>query len=201
LGTTQSSVVHPSFGGGKEETRTCPICNFLCASPHGLKIHRRMLGHAPDNSCLSCGVDLSLVTRKPSDIAHYQYYCLKCSRQRDKEYSRKYNKNPKSRVRGRAYIARLKLKVLSHYSPELRCQCKLSACWHSDPCPISDPRILCVDHVNGGGRRHLKSLKSSFGAGFYLWLKRNGFPGGFQVLCQNCNWMKVYVNHEHPRLD
>jgi len=159
------------------------------------------MGHAPDNSCRSCGADLLQVGRKPSDVAHYQYYCLECSRRRHREYSRRYNKKPRSRARGRAYVARLKLAVLGHYSPELRCQCELLQCWHSGSCPIHDSRLLCIDHISGGGRRHTESLGRSAGAGFYNWLKKNGFPEGFQVLCQNCNWMKTYVNHEHPRID
>jgi hypothetical protein len=173
------------------------VCGRVFASVQGLRTHRRMLGHEPDNSCRSCGADLTRVARKPSDRAHYQYYRLECSRQRDKRYSRKHNRGPKARERGRAYVARLKLATLSHYSPQLRCQCGLSRCWHGGACPISDPRILCIDHVGGGGSRHIRSLT----APFYNWLKRNGLPRGFRVLCRNCNWMKVYANREIVRRD
>lgn len=198
--TTQSPNQQTRIEDCRPTKVPCPICGHLCASLHGLKIHRRMMGHAPENRCLSCGVDLDRATRKPSDTAHYHYYCLECSRRRSRGYSRKYNKSPKSRARGRAYVARLKLEILSHYSPELRCQCQLSRCWHPGACHVSDPKILSIDHVRGGGRRHVESLKSN-GTRLYNWLKANSFPEGFQILCMNCNWMKVHSNHEYPRKD
>lgn len=49
--------------------------------------------------------------------------------------------------------------------------------------------FLTIDHINGGGRRHKKQIKTDL----YVWLIRNNFPEGFQVLCMNCNWGK-YVN-------
>ena len=35
--------------------------------------------------------------------------------------------------------------------------------------------------------------------GFYLWLKRNNFPEGFQTLCMNCQWLKKEENREYPK--
>lgn len=52
---------------------------------------------------------------------------------------------------------------------------------------------LSIDHVGGGGREHrLEVLGSGNASGtrFYLWLVRQGFPGGFQVLCLPCNQSK-----------
>ncbi len=45
--------------------------------------------------------------------------------------------------------------------------------------------FLAIDHVNGGGSKH---RQETGGGGFYVWLKRNGYPDGFQVLCHNCNF-------------
>lgn len=44
--------------------------------------------------------------------------------------------------------------------------------------------FLSLDHVNGGGYRQRKEMG---GGGFYTWLRRNGYPSGFRVLCHNCN--------------
>lgn len=44
--------------------------------------------------------------------------------------------------------------------------------------------FLSLDHVNGGGRKH---RQETGGGGFYSWLRRHGYPAGFQVLCHNCN--------------
>ena len=48
--------------------------------------------------------------------------------------------------------------------------------------------FLCLDHINNDGHDH--RINMGLGQAFYLSLKRNGFPGGLQVLCWNCNWLK-----------
>lgn len=50
----------------------------------------------------------------------------------------------------------------------------------------SEDRIefLAIDHINGGGRKHRKSIG---GRNFYRWVRDSGFPGDFRVLCHNCN--------------
>ena len=70
---------------------------------------------------------------------------------------------------------RLRLEVIAYYSKgAMKCEC----------CGESHLRFLTIDHMHGGGRQHLKKIGPSR---FYGWLKRNGFPEGFRVLCFNCN--------------
>ncbi len=40
--------------------------------------------------------------------------------------------------------------------------------------------------IENNGAEHRKEI----GTSLYKWLKKNGFPPGFQVLCANCNWGK-----------
>lgn len=49
--------------------------------------------------------------------------------------------------------------------------------------------FLSIDHIEGGGGRHRATLGGS-GTKIYYWLKENGFPSGYQVLCFMCNWAK-----------
>lgn len=58
--------------------------------------------------------------------------------------------------------------------PEPACSC----------CGETIPQFLALDHVNGGGGQQRKELG---GGGFWTWLRRNGYPPGFRVLCHNCN--------------
>lgn len=51
-------------------------------------------------------------------------------------------------------------------------------------CSESQPLMLALDHMNGGGGKQHRELG---GGGFYVWLRRNNYPSGFQVLCHNCN--------------
>jgi hypothetical protein len=61
------------------------------------------------------------------------------------------------------------------------------------------PRIefLTLNHVGGGGTKHRKSIggKRAVGGGVslagietYRWVRRKGYPPGFNVLCWNCQW-------------
>jgi hypothetical protein len=90
--------------------------------------------------------------------------------------------------RYRAQKQKLKMKVLKHYG--------------GDPpkcarCGIKDPRVLTIDHINGGGNRQRKDLHA-WGHRFYYWLKRNGYPSGFQVLCMNCQFIDARERFKRP---
>lgn len=76
--------------------------------------------------------------------------------------------------RGREKRARNKKIVYEKYGSI--CQC----------CGESESSVLVIDHINGGGSKHLKSINGHL----YAWLVRNNLPEGFQVLCSNCNQSK-----------
>jgi hypothetical protein len=55
-------------------------------------------------------------------------------------------------------------------------------------CGNDNVDILEIDHIAGGGNEHRRDIGiASGGYSFYLWLKREGFPPGFRVLCPTCN--------------
>ena len=73
-------------------------------------------------------------------------------------------------------MRRLRREALAHYGGKCAC------------CGEKQYEFLVIDHVNGGGNKHRKSIKNKF----YDWLKQNDFPKGFQVLCHNCNMAKGF---------
>jgi hypothetical protein len=76
---------------------------------------------------------------------------------------------------------KIRLEVLSHYSNgAMKCVC----------CGEAEIKFLSIDHINGGGNQHRKQTVR--GTDFYLWLRRNNFPDGYQVLCHNCNLAKGF---------
>lgn len=80
----------------------------------------------------------------------------------------------KAKEHMREYRKRVRLEVLSHYSGGIpRCAC----------CGETTIEFLCIDHINGGGSRQSKKT----GVNIYAWLRKEGFPLGFRVLCHNCN--------------
>lgn len=52
-------------------------------------------------------------------------------------------------------------------------------------CDNADNRCLAIDHINGGGCAHRRSIGG--GTAFLNWLKRSGYPPGYRILCHNCN--------------
>lgn len=83
--------------------------------------------------------------------------------------------------------ARVRQEVLAHYGG--RCAC----------CGETEPSFLGIDHIHGGGRAHRRQV--GVGTGLYHWLKRNGYPAGFRLLCHNCNMARGLYGrcpHEAP---
>lgn len=99
-------------------------------------------------------------------------------REEFREYWRKYrikNSEKISKINHDASLKR-KIEVLSYYckgnSPECAC------------CSERKHEFLTIDHINGGGGKHLKQINGHITA----WLKKNNYPDGYRVLCLNCNF-------------
>lgn len=107
--------------------------------------------------------------------------CKKCHIQYTKNWHKK-NKD-KVRIYDRKQSDKVRIIVLKHYSNnKLKCIC----------CGEKMIEFLSIDHINGGGNKERKSLKSYGGKVYYMWLIKNGFPKGLQVLCYNCNLSKYH---------
>ena len=61
-------------------------------------------------------------------------------------------------------------------------------------CEFDDIRALTVDHIDGGGNKHIKEAKIS--GNLYKWLIKNKYPPNFQILCMNCQFIKRHENKE-----
>lgn len=89
--------------------------------------------------------------------------------------------NKRLREQQRVRRAERKAAVFAHYGKECAC------------CGTTEK--LSIDHINGGGSEHRKSLFNSAdlsGAHFYTWLVKNNFPEGYQTLCVPCNSSKSH---------
>jgi hypothetical protein len=67
------------------------------------------------------------------------------------------------------------LEALQHYSNGKNC------CYC---CGESVIRLLCLDHINGGGNKHKREVKWTR---LYQWAKQNGWPPILRVACHSCN--------------
>jgi len=108
--------------------------------------------------------------------------------QRGREYYQKHAEQIKANAIRTGKVVRLKqrIAVLTHYSNGTM------ACVQ---CGFSDVRALCLDHINGGGTEHRRTVKA--GGNVWLWLARHNFPPGYQILCANCNTIKAREEEEY----
>lgn len=86
----------------------------------------------------------------------------------------------------REAIARIQIKteILTHYgNGQLACVI----------CKESRLACLSIDHIDGDGISHRQGLDKygRYGYRFYIWLKRQRYPKGYQTLCMNCQFVKA----------
>lgn len=117
----------------------------------------------PPKLCRICGKEQP----KPGRLI-----CDSCaSPERRREYVKQWNREQK-RI------------AFEHYGG-VRCAC----------CGETNPGFLTMDHIAEDGAVHRKKIfaHTKDGRGrIYNWLKKNGYPIGFQVLCFNCNCGRAY---------
>lgn len=112
------------------------------------------------------------------DKQYYQSHKKEINANHKRDYEK--NRGKRQQIH-RRYYRELKQKILDHYGFECAC------------CGVSEFEFLTIDHMNGGGNKHRKEVGS--GVAFYLWLIRNNYPKGFQILCYNCNCSKGHVGY------
>lgn len=124
---------------------------------------------------------------KDGTVTISQSLCRNCRLEVQREY-RESNRQ-KLREFSQRYHREIKLKALRHYSKN-----------GSEPvckeCGFSDIRALSIDHILGGGAQHRLKVGVKTGTHFYHWLKKQGYPEGYQVLCMNCQFIKRHTNKE-----
>jgi len=81
------------------------------------------------------------------------------------------------RIKANAAIKRC---VMEHYGGGA------AQCAH---CNINDIDVLTIDHIHNNGAEERKKGPAG-GISFYVLLRKNNFPPGYQVLCLNCNLKK-----------
>ena len=88
------------------------------------------------------------------------------------------------------------LKVLQYYSKRLS-KSNIPCC---NCCGLnSHIEFLTVDHIAGRQEmdsepelKKLKYMSKLSGTALVIWIIKNNFPKGFQILCHNCNQTKGY---------
>lgn len=83
-------------------------------------------------------------------------------------------------ARAAVYRREVRQQALDHYGG--RCVC----------CGESEPAFLTFDHVHNDGNQMRRAIpQTDGGSALHYWLRRNGYPDTFQLLCSNCNLAKA----------
>lgn len=145
--------------------------------------------------CSSCKIEKEIsefYRRNNYDRPSYEYtyYCKVCTRMavNKRSEANREARRIKDRIWRREnrelhlsnkkkYRDRIRKEVIEKYGGKCKC------------CGESNLVFLAIDHIDGGGGKHLKQIKYQIS----IWLRKNNYPSGFQVLCHNCNMAKYIL--------
>lgn len=152
---------------------------ITCRTCHNVK--SRAIGQK-GNLCQDCWV------------AYYRAYRaknLEWLREKNRARDKRRRQSPeyvmKQRARGREYWRKLRHDAVMAYGGYI-CAC----------CGETRKPFLSIDHINNDGATHRRTIAAyaedngkGVSSQMWQWLKRNGYPAGFQILCMNCNFGKA----------
>lgn len=153
--------------------KTCPKCGIEKPFSEYHKDSARKLGVQ-----VYCKLCKATELKKAPSVVNDYHQKYRATEKYKKWYSEWKNANRvKINLQRKVYRSNRRIEAFKHYG--LQCAC----------CGESELTFLAIDHIDGGGRKHRKSLGADGGA-FYSWLRKENYPPGFQTLCHNCNWAK-----------
>jgi hypothetical protein len=176
---------------------TCPICGktfyrspalrksatlYCSQSCAYVGIRRNRQGATPDlRICARCGESKPVadyhVDRSRQD--GLSIYCRPCAQVRNLESRTRHGDERRERQRTRNREWREEL--IAAYGG--KCVC----------CGESHPEFLTIDHVNGDGAAHRRTIKTP---NMTQWLRKAGYPqDGFRLLCFNCNCSRGFLGY------
>lgn len=153
--------MHPCIECGVQTTNP-QFCSLSCSARHNNKLRHKTTAY---RTCYICHLSLPL-----------ESFC----KRKDKPDGREYRCHHCVNKSKRAINEQVRIEALIHYGG--KCACCGFDDLNKKICHMS---FLHFDHINGGGRTHANSVKSS--RWLSRWLKRNNYPAGFRVLCAPCN--------------
>jgi hypothetical protein len=144
--------------------------------------------------CSKCGRHLPLADFGENEASPdgRDWWCKSCK----KTYKAAWKQENRERelAKARAYAVASRSAAPEHHrelrlSRVKRLRATALRAYGGDPpkcacCGEAHEEFLQIDHPNGDGAEHRRQIRVPI----YSWLKQNGYPPGFRVLCANCNW-------------
>lgn len=147
-----------------------------------------MLEEVKIRICKECGIGLIKNNNwYPSYEDHHNYICKKCS----SKYAQGCAQKPEVKIRraeDRLEVKRTLFDILGN-----KCEC----------CGFADFSALSIDHIDGNGAAHRKSLNMGGGSNFYVHVLKNiETIDQYRILCHNCNLclgLNGYCPHQEQK--
>ena len=151
----------------------CAICgethlSFLCIdhiNNDGFK--------CKENARFGTGLYCSII--REGFPSGYQVLCWNHNWLKHLDFMKPNLSNNKRAIKDRKYAQKVKEKVLDHYGHVCVC------------CGETDIRVLGMDHIHGGGKKHREEINCLRSISFNRYLIEHNFPDDVQVMCMNCN--------------
>ncbi len=112
------------------------------------------------------------------DITGYQLLCANCN------WIKRHIEKEDRNGQGESYIAKYHRKQRRLALQKLGNKCT--------KCGNNDERVLQIDHISGGGNEE----RNRVGTGMIYRKIARGQILGSQLLCANCNWIKIFEDRE-----
>lgn len=134
-----------------------------------------------------CGYKMYQWLKRNNYPEGFQVLCFNCQYRKRMIEMKAEEQTHLKEVRA-AYVKSIKVECLESYGG---CKCQ---------CGEDDLTVLTLDHVNDDGAEHRRETNTR-GFGFYMMLRKNGFPSDppLQVLCMNCNIRKRNVKYQEGK--
>src|SRR5262245_9564888 len=158
-------IIQSNFLDGK----VCSKCHLWKPSDEFWRLKGKYLGrHTWGKTCIRNYRSRTGITEK--------WYERNGEEQRRKQRNNRIENLKFRKQRKRKNLSRYKRETFERYGGA-RCAV----------CGVDDLDILTIDHIDGiGGGEHRKR-KNMSGTGIYTWLKKQGYPSGYRVLCFSHN--------------
>ena len=129
---------------------------------------------------------------------HSRFDTLEERRENKRLLQARWRKRNQADIVSRSAAIRLRTKetVIRHYSNGTMA-CSNPYDIHGTV-PFCDIRANSIDQIDNNHHIHRDEVGS--GTHFYLWLIKNNFPDGYQVLCMNCQTIKEYERRKKKLL-
>lgn len=183
----------------------CDDCERKAKADYRLE-REAEIAHLPlravlDRPCKKCGASPAEYQRHPGGKDHYRATCLLCLNAQTVKTRGTWGSDRQEVWKGQIRdahnlrIIQFKVEMLARYGTSCAC------------CGESNPVFLTLDHPENNGAAERRELKKMSGFRFYEYLKKQGWPDGYRVLCWNCNcgrqWNRANPGtcpHEEERL-